>query len=233
MSDAVPEHGEIRIRQIGRLRAPMGIAREVVRSIRRTLGEKVVQVTWQPDVRDPEVEVREVGEGGWPREPVGLDELLGERPADPRVLIVCPNDDLRSLLGQHFELLGLRTQLLATGTKAISAVEAREYDLLVLGNLVVPPLTAHQLLSKLRPYLEFTTPVIVCSGRHPADVYDELHELLLDCFVLPKPFRIEAFRRTVYRALEYRALFKLRAAHKVEVEDAESEAEAEAGVASS
>lgn len=101
--------------------------------------------------------------------------------APPRVLIVEDERPIGILLGHIVERLGVEIELAHNGAEALTAIQARRPDLVLL-DLIMPIMSGEELLAALeREGLLPGLPVIVISTREEVQGYEYLP-------LLTKPF---------------------------------------------
>ena len=118
-----------------------------------------------------------------------------------KVLIVDDDETIRDTL---YELLNETyiCQTAETAEKALSRLEADEYDL-VLTDISMPGLTGLELLGQVRQKYP-NTPVIIISGIGDEEHAKGLIKLGAFDFLL-KPFSLEVVEKSVQRGVEYKA----------------------------
>lgn len=119
------------------------------------------------------------------------------------VLVVDDDPAVRRLLGVWIEAEGHRVDQVGTGTKAMTQLTTRRYDLVFL-DLNMPGLSGSQVLGRLQEY-EDRPPVVLITGYSQTPLMDQaLHYDLL--YVLSKPFSRDQVRKLLHSVRATRAL---------------------------
>ncbi|MDJ0975539.1 MAG: hypothetical protein QNJ98_13845 [Planctomycetota bacterium] len=221
---AIGESGLTELALAPQLRLSLEKAQELLALLERMPGGEAIEMHWQADEQSPKVQVaphrerfdsavdalvQEVG-GFGPLDDgsAGWRERVGTTPA--RVLVVTADQTIQEIAVGFLNVMGLDPVAVDAGYAAVNRVEAREYDVLLIGSTRLGDVDIKDVLSALKPYLAMTTPVLFWTG----DAYTDIHELATDLGtplrVLTKPNDFEGFRRAVREALEWRHLFRMR-----------------------
>jgi DNA-binding NtrC family response regulator len=117
------------------------------------------------------------------------------------VLIVDDNAPLRRALGRMLQCKGHTVSLAASGSEALVALSATEFDI-VISDVRMPDMTGVELLEKVREH-DRDLPVLLMSGNPDLNTASRAADLgALE--YLAKPVTLDMLDRCVTRALELR-----------------------------
>jgi len=120
------------------------------------------------------------------------------RPPDlPRVLVIEDRASIRALLCGRFTMLGYDAQPACDRVEALGWLRQAPYDLVVT-DLTMPGASGWDVIDAVRRHAQGTPVIIVTGTATEADRQRAREQAVM---LLDKPFRIEAFRAAVDRAL--------------------------------
>ncbi len=108
-----------------------------------------------------------------------------------KVLIVDDEEDIRGIISEFCEILGLETIIAENGNEGIEKYKKENTDL-IFTDIKMPDMDGFQFVKKIRE-LDKDVPIIVCSG-----FIDEINKKkIIDCGAnsyIEKPFKLSDFQ---------------------------------------
>jgi CheY-like chemotaxis protein len=129
------------------------------------------------------------------REPYPIQDRSRKR----QVLVVDDNESVRDVLSRMLSFLGYDVTPAGNGVEGGTIFLMGSYDLVVT-DLHMPLMNGWE-LSRLVKERSPKTPVIVVTGLPEDNHGEKLDQACVDA-VIPKPFRVKEFERTVQRLLK-------------------------------
>ncbi len=131
----------------------------------------------------------------------------GQARAQPRVLLVDDEDDVRNSYAKALRALGFTVETAVDGQGAVEALHTTAYDLIV-SDLSMPRMTGLEFLRAVRQH-DLDVPVVLMTGR--PDLASAVESIEYGAFrYLMKPVDIDELARVVRRAATIHEMAKLR-----------------------
>jgi len=113
-----------------------------------------------------------------------------------KVLVIDDEEDIRNIIGEFCEIIGLEKEICANGKEGLEIFKNENFDLIIT-DIKMPDMDGYEFVKKIRE-MNNSIPIVICSGFIDEKTKDKFREIGIN-YYLEKPFKLNEIKELVER----------------------------------